>query len=324
MEVNGSEIRREGLAFPSRTASPVKRRPAVLGCLAFVCLTVLFILPSSLFADVPKGPDNQPLPGTQGGLAIPKERSLKQPELAPFKGLFDAAEKDKKEHQNAKSGSIEGTLPGGRKVPVKWERVDEQHCKCSVILTETVTLVFEFAHDAQGVTHLKAALPDLPTQERHVGPNYIFVGTAPDCTDLIWVQYIERKDTLFDTNGVALGTNKLGPGIDGGVPYPVQSSVNGSTMAQDSPGSFGPAGVNDQQFANGEIQSLRKQLNLPNDKAGTKAKREFKFWTYLICSAPSYKVIGHFEWSFTINIDVQKAPFMGMSDVKEPTWTAGS
>jgi hypothetical protein len=135
--------------------------------------------------------------------------------------------------------------------------------------------------------------------------------------------YVQRTDTLLDSAGKTIQTSKLGPGIDGGIPYPVQGNVGGSRMIQDSPGFDIPAGASDQQFAGTEIAALRKQLNVPFDKAGVKGTFEYKYWTYAICTAPVYQVVGHWEWAFTLVVDSKNPPYLTTTGEKEPSWTAG-
>ncbi|MBI3702719.1 MAG: hypothetical protein HY244_02425 [Rhizobiales bacterium] len=277
-------------------------------------------------AQVIKGPDNQPLPGLPGGLDIPKDPFLDTPGLSPFPGLCQRAKGDMDAHGGQASGTV--TIPplaDGTKITIEWKRIDELHWTCTVKIDRqgkpSESLVFEPTSDATGISHLKATVPPQKGARRSYGPTYLFLASAPGCTKPIAVNYIQRTDSLLDSSDKVIQTSKLGPGIDGGVPYPAQGDAGGSHIMQDTPGISGPEGASDQQLALGDIAELKKNLNVPFAKDGIKAKREFKFWTYVICPEP-YKVLGHWEWAFTIAVNSTAPPHLKQAIDQEPTWTA--
>jgi hypothetical protein len=290
--------------------------PWLTRMLTGLCMIVALVCSApAIFAQTINGPDNQPLPGSQGGLSIPDP----PPPLDPpaLGGIENEAKKDMEKHPGQEKGSVKKG-----KATIEWRRTGENSWTFTVTIegANMAPLSGSVVTDASGVSHAKLTVPTGPDDKRRTyGPTYIFSASAANCTKLVSIQYIQRVDTLLDGSGKTIQTSKLGPGIDGGVPYPVQGDVGGSNMIQDTPGISGPANASDQQLANGDMESLRRELNVP--KAGVSGRREFKYWSYVICLAPKYEVIGHWSWGFTIVIDPQNPPHLSQTGVQEPTWT---
>jgi hypothetical protein len=275
-------------------------------------------LSTAVLAQSINGPDGQPLPGQQGGLSLPPDQNQE----TPLQGLFEAeARADMADHPKDTSRTFTKDTPQGQ-VTIAWQRTGEKTWTYSVALKPKSPQLPPLSYsatvttDANGISHTKTTFK--PPVGKRVGPSYIFVAEKVACDKSVIVQYLKEVDTLTDNQGKVIQTSTLGWGIDGGVPYPAQSNLGGNQTGEDSPGvSDSRPGDTDQQMANGQLGRLKDQLHVKN--GGAKGKREFNFWTYVICLAP-LGVIGHWEWSFTINIDPGNPPYININPDNEPAW----
>jgi hypothetical protein len=206
-------------------------------------LFLLLSMPVAAFGQI-IGPDNQPLPGSDG-------QPLPQPATPPETPAFGGFEADAKADMDANPGKPTGTVvkkSDGATFTITWKRTGELTWTYSVKVEVAgqgvvANLAADVTNDGGGASHAKMTqMATLPGERRRYGPAYIFVIAPGGCTDLKVIQYIERTDTLLNASGKTVQKSTMGPGIDGGIPYSPQGTIGGNLVSQDAPGISGPAG----------------------------------------------------------------------------------
>lgn len=260
-----------------------------------------------------KGPDGKPVPKD----FPPKgERKLKKPGGAVIAGGSEAVEADIKAHPDKKEGTVEIELPpgSGNKHAASWKVLDGGKWTWT-IGPMTVTVERTSESSTQYIV-------EPPPPVRRAFMNVCFSASGA-CKDIVWVQYKEVSDRLFEGSNEVKPTNPLpGAGIDGQVPYEFQeqNSSGGATMSDQPalPPGHKPSET-DGDVASAEVKKIGDK-EAPG-KTITKVERTETFWSYEICVDP-YDVIGHYKWSFKVTLDPSNtAEPIKVSDKSGPTWT---
>ena len=278
-----------------------------------VTKAALIALVCSACDDVPKGPDQQPLPGAPGGAAIPSPRVTSATPSGGDLAACDAAKRDMDAHPNDQTGTVGG---------VTWRRLDGAW-ECDVPGPPRRTHRFKpLSGEVDEMTLTNAAQVYAPSGLTLFGKTGTFRAKVANCTDAIWVQYIRVEYKFYNAAGAEVATKTDGPRIDVGIPYPFQQGAGGEAQMQDDAGARATGGATAQQVVSAAINRYKAEAGV-NDATITKAVLKYDFWSYLLCLAPTYRVIGHVEWGFTQTIDQNTAPYISKSDEREPAWTAG-
>lgn len=281
----------------------------------------------------PKGPDGKPLPGTPGGTVIPDPPyNLTEPPMIVYVQIEDGVLDDMKKHPEDTEGEVEmvitvktvnpdpppPTLDVRVRIKVKWKRNKDGSFQFTTADGVTVAV----KPTADGKAETKTYIIPPPPIGIHYGEKYFFVGKT-SCTEAIWVQYVRREFEFKDNSGGKIPSKPIGPKIDKQVPYAVQAQpAPGVPAMEDGPGYSVPLGEKPRDSAPKILDKMKKAANVNNSKI-TKATEVWSFWTYLICLKPTYKVVGHFEWGFTITVDVNNPPYIALSNQRTPVWTSG-
>lgn len=260
----------------------------------------------------PKGPDGADFPTVP-----PRERrNIRQP---PYEGLARVIEEVRAKKTDApdeQRGAFE--LNG---VQIQWERT-EGGCRISLRSEGNPTFVFVVRRvtPAAGVPTVEVVTIESgnPRGGQHWGPEQTFYGFAPDCADVVWVQYVQRRTRYFSPDGAEAMTRDAGPEIDEQTPYAIQSQpALGTALMQDDPGVVAPLGVTVPAAAPGALAEVKRLDGVQSD--ATKVIAVWRFWSYLVCEDPR-RVLGHLAWGFTLTIDINTAPYISVSDVTGPAW----
>jgi len=263
-----------------------------------------------------KGPDGKALPGAKD-IPPKKDRKLNKPGGATVAGAGEAVEADMKSHGSDKEREIEVPFPPppDRKVTAKWTRLGETFWKFTI---GAMTVTVERTDEG---TRQYAVEP--PPKPRRALAQAIFSASG-SCKDVVWVQYKEVKDTLYDGNTEVPQSKPQPPaGLDGGVPYPFQEqdASGGATMSDQPalPPGY-PASATDGEVASSEVKKIGER-EAPGKKV-TKVVRAVTLWSYAICVDP-YQVIGHYKWGYTVTLDPGNTAEPIKVDRTTPNWTKG-
>ncbi|KAB2902245.1 MAG: hypothetical protein F9K40_07790 [Kofleriaceae bacterium] len=267
----------------------------------------------------PQGPDGQELP------RIPAEsdRHLQRPPLEVLATVIENVRERKDAAPDERTGSFPLRLPAGE-VEVAWERTVDG-CRITVRSEAGPPIVFTVARKTPADGPADAATVETITPEsgfghgrEHWGPKQAFYAFAPDCDDVVWLQYVERRTRYFDDDDKEIATDGDGPEIDEQNPYRIQSQpALGTAWMQDDPGPTATTGTTAQAAAPGALAEIKRLDETQNN--ATKVIVVWRFWSYLFCANPR-RVLGHLAWGFTVTIDVNSAPYIAVSDVTPPTW----
>jgi hypothetical protein len=160
--------------------------------------------------------------------------------------------------------------------------------------------------DANGVYHAELT-PPAGTRERR-GPAMVFFANPDGCAKCVVYQWVRQSltwdgdpklRTYLDSDGTH-ETSSSAPQVDKQSPYLAQRP-GASPYAEDVPGP--PNGQSAGQVAAGFDAISSKAPPSP-----TKLVIGYEFWTYLVCVDPYY-VVGHYEWSFEITVDIAANKF---------------
>lgn len=294
------------------------RRQRTGATLALVAGAVVFLLLAAACQEnkgAVNGPDGKPLVGGPGGAPFANPRNLKKTPLSRWLQLTDCVLKDMKKQADKDDGQVECPDPdGGAPVVVRWKR------KPTPSFTLPDGSGLKLVSDADGI--YSVSLVGLTPAQQHFGPSSVFLGHAAGCQDAVWIQYIKVEYTFYKTDGTTVSTKTNGFRIDQQAPYQNQEGVgtDGSAM-QDEPGIVAGPGVARKDTAGRAVDRFRTEAGVA-EPAVTKAKVVYSFWTYFVCLKPEFKILGHYEWGFTLVADKEHDPFMSdPSDVQPAKWT---
>ena len=284
------------------------------------------------FATFLPAPDGRPYPGSPFGDPIPDPRGTDVPRGATIRPFIDAVMAAKAQASPLLSGTVTVNIanpnPPPATVPVRvhWQVRPDGSCRITLSSGE----VFDVHHDGDAV---RVEYVTIPLQASvHHGESYIFVGTGGDpgtpghCTDAIWVQYVHRTTQFYRLRRRKVGPlHELGPQVDEQVPYKFQSQdgAAGEPVMEDAPG-FGNIALGQGQSLAAvadALDDLKAEHNVDNNSI-TKAVVTWDFDTYLICLAPVYHIVGHYEWGFTLTVQIYN-PRFAKSNVRPPVWYSG-
>ncbi len=276
-------------------------------------------------AVVLQGPDGKPLPGTENGEPIPpfEEREIeivRHEWLVPFLLPLKLTVLDNPETE----GKFDVDLGIPPPVTVEWSRDGD-------------VITLRFVIRGQPFVARVRTHPDGPctidelegetATAQFFGVAALYFARNEACGDLVWVQYVQRNTEFLDAAGNEVATHQLGPEIDRGVPYLIQSQLaagDGAVM-EDGPGVSAPLGQAPAQVASTSLDRFKNEAGQQANDTIASADVAWKFWTYLICLTPEYRVIGRLEWGFRLVVDPTATPPITKpaADVQAPVWTAG-
>ena len=274
------------------------------------------------------GPDKKPIPDADDIVA--KGKKIIDIPHTNLVVILNAVEQDKKKAEDEakekgksapKKGKTTVKFKSGESTKVNWKKVKDG-CKITYI-----------PPNAERTTHV--TVTETPDGSKsisifeemgfvHYGERGIFMGKYPGCKNLLWLQYEQRNFVFKNKDGKEIEKKQIGPGIDEQIPYKYQTQFdNGSgSMMQDDAGlKLNKQSTKSQkQLAKDALELLKNDANVNNDKI-ISADVTWKLWTYLICTDP-YKVIGHYEWGFSVNVTPESNPpqHMEQKDEKKPVW----
>jgi hypothetical protein len=186
----------------------------------------------------------------------------------------------------------------------------------TIISIRKKLIKFKYAWKEVSPDHYRAycTVPDGPSVH---GVNMVLYVHTTGCKNVVVYQYFTEMLTFYDKDGKVLTSGYINnegasinsdksPQVDIQQPYPFQT-LGPDPIMEDSAG-FGliPSDpLNPAPYIKQAAEKFQKE-GIPK---ATKMTSEKMFWSYYICIDPTpSKVLGHYEWGFTITFDVNKTP----------------
>lgn len=251
------------------------------------------------------GPDGKPLPGSTGGMQLAiGGTTLPDTQHLLFETFANLVEAQQRKSPGRASGSVQGATP-----PITWELAD-----ANSYLYRTQGFTVRVKRYPPGIRAIEREKTDEANQkELLLGSNEIFAADLTSCSQVIWVQFMERRFKFQRGNSSMPITRILKPEIDEMAPYRIQyQPAPGAAVMTDDAGAnimiAASASSSRKDLAKSGVQAYAQIAGVP--MAGLNAvAAKYKFWTYLICLKPRYTVVGHFEWGYSADIDIVRSSY---------------